>query len=252
MRGFLPAAVLTTGAVLDASAFVLPASAHSKSVARQWTAAAAPRARGAALLAGGGFESGDASVTRKAKQSAAAKKAKAKAAVKEGGAAAPAAPKAMETASEGGDTPRPGRIVEPVAEPGSRQDEILAQMGVQGVRRDKRGAYIPPGQQEAEKKEIMVTMFDVIPVELQGGIEKFLITGIACCLTFFLASGIALGLEAYAVTTKVPLPDNVDQFIVSTLEPAFTPSLLVTLGFSSVLGIFKLGQLGRAGVNYRE
>eukprot|EP00611_Tribonema_gayanum_P004585 TRINITY_DN13791_c0_g1_i1.p2 TRINITY_DN13791_c0_g1~~TRINITY_DN13791_c0_g1_i1.p2 ORF type:complete len:252 (-),score=94.17 TRINITY_DN13791_c0_g1_i1:162-917(-) len=251
MRGFLPAAVLTTGAVLDASAFVLPASAHSKSVVRQWTAAAAPRARGAVLLAGGGFESGDASATRKAKQSAAAKKAKAKAAVKEGGAAAPAAPKAMET-TEGGDAPRPGRIVEPVAEPGSRQDEILAQMGVQGVRRDKRGAYIPPGQQEAEKKEIMVTMFDVIPVELQGGIEKFLITGIACCLTFFLASGIALGLEAYAVTTKVPLPDNVDQFIVSTLEPAFTPSLLVTLGFSSVLGIFKLGQLGRAGVNYRE
>jgi hypothetical protein len=45
---------------------------------------------------------------------------------------------------------------------------------------------------------------------------------------------------------------QVDEFIVNVLEPAFTPSLLVTLGFSSVLGIFKLGQLGRAGVNYKE
>ena len=45
---------------------------------------------------------------------------------------------------------------------------------------------------------------------------------------------------------------QVDKLITEVLEPAFTPSLIVTLAFSSVLGIFKLGQLGRAGVNYKE
>lgn len=45
---------------------------------------------------------------------------------------------------------------------------------------------------------------------------------------------------------------QIDNLIVNILEPAFTPSLLVTLGLSSLLGIFKIGQLGRAGINYKE
>ena len=46
--------------------------------------------------------------------------------------------------------------------------------------------------------------------------------------------------------------NTLDNVIVNVLEPSFTPSLIVTLTLSSLLGAFKLGQLGRAGVNYKE
>lgn len=54
-----------------------------------------------------------------------------------------------------------------------------------------------------------MTAFDVIPMQLQGVIERVLIAGIALCLLFFLASGIALGVQAYAVVEKKPLPEDV-------------------------------------------
>jgi hypothetical protein len=48
--------------------------------------------------------------------------------------------------------------------------------GVKEVRKDKRGAYVPPGQEEP--KEVVVTLYDVVPMELQGAIEKVLQAGI--------------------------------------------------------------------------
>jgi hypothetical protein len=67
---------------------------------------------------------------------------------------------------------------------------------------------------------------------------------VACISNSLLAK---LSSTAHSLTSA-----QIDQLIVNILEPAFTPSLLVTLGLSSVLGIFKIGQMQRSGVDYRE
>jgi hypothetical protein len=43
-----------------------------------------------------------------------------------------------------------------------------------------------------------------------------------------------------------------DSFIVTTIEPNFTPGLLVLLSFSIGLGLFSAAQLGSAGATYKE
>lgn len=62
----------------------------------------------------------------------------------------------------------------------------------------------------------------------------------------------AITVEAWSKTTKTALPESLDQFIVGTVEPNFTPGLLVLLGFSVSLGVFAAAQLGSQGAQYRE
>eukprot|EP00612_Vaucheria_litorea_P005544 CAMPEP_0171462890 /NCGR_PEP_ID=MMETSP0945-20130129/6760_1 /TAXON_ID=109269 /ORGANISM="Vaucheria litorea, Strain CCMP2940" /LENGTH=193 /DNA_ID=CAMNT_0011989533 /DNA_START=108 /DNA_END=689 /DNA_ORIENTATION=+ len=130
-------------------------------------------------------------------------------------------------------------------------DEISKKMGVQSA--DKKRRYIPDAQITMEqRKESNFNVLDSIPTEMQGNIEKFLSLGAAVCLLFFISCGISLGFEAYAVASKNPMPKNIDNIVVNYLEPAFTPSLFVLLAFSSLLGVFKVSQLGKSGVNYKE
>eukprot|EP00953_Heterococcus_sp_UTEX-ZZ885_P015778 8892-Heterococcus_DN1.PRE.3 len=157
------------------------------------------------LRMAGGFETKEAAAARIAKQQASQKKADslkqqqqqqpAKAAVQQQPLSAQ-----LEELSSRPSPPPPAE--EPFKNPvGSRADEILRRAGVEGRREImERNAKTtePP-------KEFVVTMFDIVPMELQAGIEKVLQLGITGCLLFFLASGISIGLEAYAVSTKTPL-----------------------------------------------
>ena len=127
----------------------------------------------------------------------------------------------------------------------------LRGMGVQSVEDDPN--YVPGIGLRAEPgKEVMVTVFDVIPEGLQVGFEKAIIAVGLFLLAFIVVDGFAIAYEAYGIATKNPIPPEQDKFIVETLQPAFTPAMLSLLGCSSVLGIFKMGQMQRAGVQYKE
>jgi hypothetical protein len=101
-------------------------------------------------------------------------------------------------------------------------------------------------------EEVMVTMFDVMPMSIQNGFETLLKVFIGIGFLFFFVDGLAIAWEAFAVSTNSQLPGNAKSVIDDVLFPLFTPSLLATLACSSVLGLFKLGQFQKAGTEYRE
>lgn len=97
--------------------------------------------------------------------------------------------------------------------------------------------------------------FDLIamlPGPVLIAIDRILKAGVTITGTLFIASGIAITLEAWSKTTGEPLPENVDRFIVRTVEPNFTTGLLVLLGFSISLGLLSAAQLGSQGARYKE
>jgi len=95
-------------------------------------------------------------------------------------------------------------------------------------------------------------IFMVIPPSIVRIIDTFLKLGLGISIFFFILSGIGITVEAWAVTTKNSLPQNIDSFIVSVIEPNFTTGLLVLLGFSVSLGLFATAQLGSKSTTYRE
>jgi hypothetical protein len=106
-------------------------------------------------------------------------------------------------------------------------------------------------KEEAERNEDFDLMA-VLPAPLIIVIDRFLKIGLSICTVLFVASGVGIAAEAWAVTSKVPLPPDIDSFIVNIIEPNFTPGLLVLLGFSVSLGIFASAQLGSSGSVYSE
>mmetsp|Transcript_11330 Transcript_11330/g.16712 ORF Transcript_11330/g.16712 Transcript_11330/m.16712 type:complete len:253 (-) Transcript_11330:75-833(-) len=107
--------------------------------------------------------------------------------------------------------------------------------------------FFPTGLKEEYK------LIDFIPIPWQNNIELALIGGLSLGLIFIIAAGIGIGLEAFAVVQKTPLPENMDNIIVNVIEPAFTPALGVFLVFSIILGTFKVAQFdSRSDVVYTE
>uniref|UniRef100_A0A6S9L345 Uncharacterized protein n=1 Tax=Heterosigma akashiwo TaxID=2829 RepID=A0A6S9L345_HETAK len=96
-------------------------------------------------------------------------------------------------------------------------------------------------------------IIDFIPIPVQNVIENGLIVGLSALLLFFLLGGIGIGASGVAVITNNPLPEGLERFIADTLEPSFTPTLLVFFVLSSTLGVFKSLQFeSRSDVQYRE
>jgi len=108
---------------------------------------------------------------------------------------------------------------------------------------------------EWKKKAEQGEDFDImsaIPAPILIAIDRFLKAGVAITGLLFIGSGLGITAEAWSKTSGNPLPDNVDEFIVNTIEPNFTTGLLVLLGFSVSLGLFAAAQLGSEGAQYRE
>ena len=95
-------------------------------------------------------------------------------------------------------------------------------------------------------------IFQFLPPSLLKAIDLFLKTGLAISTVLFILSGVGITAEAWIAATGNTLPDNVDQFIVTVIEPNFTYGLLVLLGFSVSLGIFATAQLGSGSSVYKE
>ena len=104
---------------------------------------------------------------------------------------------------------------------------------------------------KAERGEDFDIM-SVLPAPVLIAIDRFLKLGLAVCTVAFVTAGILITAEAGSKALESPLPENLDQFIVSTVEPNFTPGLFVLLGFSVSLGIFASLQLGSQGSTYKE
>ena len=108
---------------------------------------------------------------------------------------------------------------------------------------------------ELKKKAVTGDDFDLIailPVPVALGIDRFLKAGTFLCGMLFVASGILIAVEAWSKAFGDPLPPELDNFIVHTIEPNFTPGLLVLLSFSVSLGLFASLQLGSQGASYKE
>jgi hypothetical protein len=95
-------------------------------------------------------------------------------------------------------------------------------------------------------------LMQILPAPVLVGIDYFLKAGTALCTLLFVVAGGFITVEAYSKTTGTPLPDDLDRFIVETIEPNFTPGLGVLLGFSVSLGAFATAQLSSASSTYRE
>jgi hypothetical protein len=92
----------------------------------------------------------------------------------------------------------------------------------------------------------------VLPGPVLLGIDTFLKAGVVICTTLFVLAGLGITVEAWSKASDSPLPADIDLFIVNTIEPNFTPGLLVLLGFSVSLGAFATAQLSSASSTYRE
>lgn len=103
-----------------------------------------------------------------------------------------------------------------------------------------------------QMKDEEFDIFMVIPPPLLKFVDTFLKAGLTITTTLFILAGIGITAEAWSVATSNPLPENIDNFIVNTIEPNFTLGLFVLLGFSISLGIFATAQLGSGSSTYQE
>lgn len=105
---------------------------------------------------------------------------------------------------------------------------------------------------EEAKKDENFDIMAVLPAPLLIFIDRFLKIGAAISTLTFVIAGAGITLEAWATTTGNALPQNIDDFIVNTVEPNFTYGLVVLLSFSVSLGLFASAQLGSSGSKYSE
>ena len=102
-----------------------------------------------------------------------------------------------------------------------------------------------------------VDIFDFIPESVQNGFEATLISLLALNLLVIVVLGIGFTIEALP-TSNLDLPEGVLQLsktmgtFVEKFEKIFTPSLGVFFLLSSVLGSFKIAQLGKGATSYKE
>jgi hypothetical protein len=93
-----------------------------------------------------------------------------------------------------------------------------------------------------------------IPKSGQALLERFFGGGAILTGTVFISSGIAVSIEALCKVLDKPLPAALDDFLVNSVEPILTPSILALFFFSISLGLLKQLQFSSesAGVLYRE
>uniref|UniRef100_A0A7S3TW81 Uncharacterized protein n=2 Tax=Choreotrichia TaxID=141411 RepID=A0A7S3TW81_9SPIT len=130
----------------------------------------------------------------------------------------------------------------PAATRAERVDSVLRERGI--LPTDSR----PVGQ------DTSLDPLARIPKKGQELLERFFGGGAILFGFIFIASGIAVSVEALCKVLDKPLPQFVDDFLVNTVEPILTPSILILFFFSISLGLLKQLQFSSesAGVLYRE
>ncbi|EOD19135.1 hypothetical protein EMIHUDRAFT_444998, partial [Emiliania huxleyi CCMP1516] len=158
-----------------------------------------------------------------------------------GFAAAPA-PVAAPSAPDAAGQPAPAA---PAPTREERVDKVLRDAGIAPTSAAAPGAAPP---------DLLSDPLARIPKQGQELLERFFGGGAILFGTVFLASGIAVSVEALCKVLGTPLPAAVDSLLVDVVEPLLTPSILILFGFSISLGLLKQLQFSSesAGVLYRE
>ena len=128
----------------------------------------------------------------------------------------------------------------------SNQEAIFKKYGVA-----MGGARVQDASDGSEPS-FSLDLINLVPDAAQSAIDRALVLAVGLSLAVFVASGVAITIEAFAVASKQTLPPFLDSFIVNIVEPAFTPSVGVFFFFSISLGLFKGAQLSREDANYAE
>lgn len=119
---------------------------------------------------------------------------------------------------------------------------------------------VEPGPGVGQNKTIVsrnIDVFDLIPDNIQLGFERVLIGALSLNLVVLIGLGIGFAFQALPASS-IALPDGVRDAalqvkeVVDKYEGYFTPSLGTFFVFSSLLGSFKVAQLGRGGTTYTE
>lgn len=114
-----------------------------------------------------------------------------------------------------------------------------------------------PPQQDGKVPVRNVDIFDFLPESVQSGFETTLIAGLALNLLVVVVLGLGFAIQALP-TSNVDLPQGVVDLsnqvrpLVDKYEGLFTPSLGVFFLLSTILGSFKIAQLGKGATEYRE
>lgn len=107
-------------------------------------------------------------------------------------------------------------------------------------------------QKLAKDEDDQFDLFAILPPSLLTFIDGFLKLGLTLTTIVFVIAGIGITAEAWSAASGNPLPSNIDDFIVTVVEPNFTKGLVVLLGFSISLGLFAAAQLGSESTRYQE
>lgn len=158
--------------------------------------------------------------------------------------------------------PNPEIFLDPNLPPEERTKQLLAQKyGLRTLEEQQREAKLMEKKQEMMKKQAAwkkaaeADEFDImaaLPAPVLVGIDRFLKLGLGVTTVAFVMAGLGITAEAWQASSGNALPADIDNFIVSVVEPNFTLGLLVLLGFSISLGIFATAQLGSASSVYSE
>lgn len=147
--------------------------------------------------------------------------------------------------------------------PEERATAILRDQYGMRTREEQQEAYQKQQKAKEERKKLDdwkkladegkdFDIMEVLPAPVLIGIDRFLKGGVAICTVLFVLAGAGITVEAWSKASGSPLPENIDKFIVTVVEPNFTPGLGVLLGFSISLGAFAAAQLGSSSATYRQ
>ena len=103
-----------------------------------------------------------------------------------------------------------------------------------------------------EEEEISFQPLKNIPPGVQQAAEQVFVVGIVILLVAFILIGLGIMVEAFAVATESPLPEDIRHVIVDLMEPQFTPILVAGFACSISLGALKTLQLSSDAVQYSE
>lgn len=89
----------------------------------------------------------------------------------------------------------------------------------------------------------------IFGVEALDAVEGVVVVALGIILVVFLTSGIAISSEAFFKASGKEIPDYIEATLLN-LEKAFTPTVLVFLGLSSMFGLYKQSQLSSGATSY--
>jgi hypothetical protein len=147
--------------------------------------------------------------------------------------------------------PRKGPSRTP-ADKAARFEDIGAKFGVRPARpgqvMDEKIAREAPSGEQAGYNALV----ELVGQDALDTMEKGVFVALAVLFSAFLASGLAISSLAAFKATGKPIPDGWNEFVSSKVEGAFTPSLFVFFGLSSLYGLYKQAQLNAGTTGYKE